>query len=139
VTDADLTKVWEDFSTTSNWAQGIPCFTFGPHSGFPPGQCYSSIQGTSMAVPHVSATIALIASADPGLRHDVDALIAKMKAAAVPGDNHTAAIDTSDHSGGDLTGGSCDTGFCHLGDDPISDADAYGAGIVRATAAGSVR
>jgi hypothetical protein len=134
-TDA-LTKVWEDFSTTSNWAQSIPCFTFQVGSGFPPGQCYSTIQGTSMAVPHVSATLALIASANPSLRHDVDALIAKLKAHAVRGHNHTAAIDTSDNSGGDLTGGTCHTGFCHLGTDVISNADAYGAGIIRATAAG---
>ena len=36
-TDADLTNVWQDFSTTSNWAVEIPCFTFGAGSGFPPG------------------------------------------------------------------------------------------------------
>src|SRR5262245_5916912 len=48
-TGDDLTNVWEDFSITSNWATGIPCYVFTS----PDGQCYSSIQGTSMATPHV--------------------------------------------------------------------------------------
>jgi len=43
----------------------IPCFIFTAESGFPPGQCYSTIQGTSMATPHVSAAFALTASARP--------------------------------------------------------------------------
>ena len=49
VTADDLTNAWQTFSTTSNWAVEIPCFTFTQGSGFPQGQCYSTIQGTSMA------------------------------------------------------------------------------------------
>jgi len=65
----DLTNAWQTFSTTSNWATEIPCFTFTEGSGFPQGQCYSTIQGTSMAAPHATAAVALIASAHPSLRH----------------------------------------------------------------------
>jgi subtilisin family serine protease len=49
----DLTNAWQVFSTTSNWAVNIPCLTFTRGSGFPQGQCYSTIQGTSMAAPQV--------------------------------------------------------------------------------------
>ena len=38
---ADGTNAWEEFSTTSNWAHRVPCFTFAKGTGFPPGQCYS--------------------------------------------------------------------------------------------------
>ena len=63
-TTADLTTAFEDFSTTSNWALEIPCFVFSG-GGFPADQCYSTIQGTSMATPHASGVLALIASQDP--------------------------------------------------------------------------
>jgi subtilisin family serine protease len=69
VTADDLTNAWQSFSTTSNWAVEIPCFTFTAGSGFPQGQCYSTIQGTSMAAPHAAAAVALIASEHPSLRH----------------------------------------------------------------------
>ena len=64
----DLTNAWQVFSTTSNWAVEIPCFTFTAGSGFPQGECYSTIQGTSMAAPQVSGSLALVASAHPSLR-----------------------------------------------------------------------
>jgi len=38
--------------------------------GFPADQCYSTIQGTSMATPHASAVLALVASAKPSLAHN---------------------------------------------------------------------
>jgi subtilisin family serine protease len=135
-TNDDLTNVWEAFSVTSNWALNIPCFTFTDGSGFPPFQCYSSIQGTSMATPHASVVLALIASANPGLRHNVDALIAALKAGTISAHNETEPIDAGDTSNGDLTGIPCDSGYCHLGGSAIPDAEAYGAGIVQATAAG---
>jgi subtilisin family serine protease len=69
VTASDLTNAWQTFSTTSNWAVEIPCYTFTTGSGFPQGQCYSTIQGTSMAAPHAAAAVALIASEHPSLRH----------------------------------------------------------------------
>jgi hypothetical protein len=129
-TTTERNNVWEDFSTTSNWAVEIPCFTFSAASGFPPKQCYSSIQGTSMAAPHVSAAIALAASAHADLRHDPDALVARVKAHAVDAVNHTRALSASDKSPGDLSGVPCRTGYCHLEGGVISNNDAYGAGLL---------
>jgi subtilisin family serine protease len=130
-TSDDLTNAWQTFSTTSNWAVDIPCFIFTEGSGFPPGQCYSTIQGTSMATPHVSAAVALTASAHPSLRHRPAALVARLKARADANvHNLTQVLSATDTSGGDLTGGSCPTGYCHLGGPRISNRDAYGAGLV---------
>jgi subtilisin family serine protease len=129
-TTADLTNVWEDFSTTSNWAVEIPCFTFAEGSGFPPGQCYSTIQGTSMAAPHVSAAVALTASAHPGLRHRPAALIDRVKKQAVAEVNHTRALSATDTSPGDLSGTPCASGYCHLEGPRISNPEAYGAGLL---------
>jgi lantibiotic leader peptide-processing serine protease len=127
----DLTNVWQTFSTTSNWAVDIPCFTFTRGSGFPQGQCYSTIQGTSMAAPHATAAFALTASAHPSLRHRPAALIARVKANANTGvHNWTPPNSPTDTSPGDLTGVRCPTGYCHLGGAPIPDALAYGAGLV---------
>jgi subtilisin family serine protease len=122
--------VWEDFSTTSNWAVEIPCFTFSAADGFPEDQCYSTIQGTSMATPHVSAAIALTASAHPDLRYDPAALLARVQADAVDAVNHTPVLSATDTSPGDLTGVPCSSGYCHLGGAPVSNAEAYGAGLL---------
>lgn len=129
---ADATNAWEEFSTNSNWATEIPCFTFEKGSGFTPGQCYSTIQGTSMATPHVSAVLALIASAKPALRGKPDRLVAFLKSRTRPAHNLTEGLSATDRSKGDLMGPSCESGYCHLGGPSISDADAYGAGIVQA-------
>jgi subtilisin family serine protease len=130
VTSADLTNAWQTFSTTSNWAVEIPCFTFTAGSGFPEGQCYSTIQGTSMAAPHAAAAVALIASAHPSLRHRPGALVARLKAQARSVFNVTPPVSATDTSAGDLTGVACPTGYCHLGGARIPDRDAYGAGLV---------
>jgi subtilisin family serine protease len=130
-TDADGFNAFQVFSTTSNYAQGIPCFTFPAGSGFPPGQCYSTIQGTSMAAPHVAAALALIKSVHPGW--GPAALLAKLKASTVHPTNLTPGLLANDHSKGDLTGAfpaPCTSGYCHLGGPPISNADAYGAGLI---------
>jgi hypothetical protein len=130
-TSADLTNVWQDFSTTSNWATQIDCFTFSASSGFPENQCYAAIQGTSMATPHVAAALALEASAHPNLRKHVGALVSRLKAHAVsPGRNFTRAISATDTSPGDLNGVACANGFCHLTGPVISSRDAYGAGLI---------
>jgi subtilisin family serine protease len=129
VTADDLTNAWQTFSTTSNWAVEIPCFTFTTGSGFPQGQCYSTIQGTSMAAPHAAAAVALIASEHPRLRHRPGALVARLQATARSVHNHTPALSATDTSPGDLTGVACPTGYCHLGGPPISDREAYGAGL----------
>jgi subtilisin family serine protease len=130
-TTEDLTNAWQTFSTTSNWAVQIPCFTFTVGSGFPQGQCYSTIQGTSMATPHVSAALALIASAHPGLRHRPQALVSRLLRQANPDvHNTTQVLSATDTSPGDLNGTPCPTGYCHLGGARVSDSDAYGAGLV---------
>ena len=130
-TTSDLTNAWEVFSTTSNWAVEIPCFTFSRGSGFPQGQCYSTIQGTSMAAPQVSGSLALIASAHPSLRKHPGGLVRRLKALANPNvHNYTQPLSATDTSPADLTGLPCPTGYCHLGGPAISDAGAYGAGLV---------
>jgi subtilisin family serine protease len=128
----DLTNVWQDFNITSNFATQIPCFVLTA-PGFPQGQCYTAIQGTSMAAPHVVGALALSASAHPSLRKHPGRLVARLKAHANTNvHNLTRALSASDTSGGDLTGGTCPTGYCHLGGPRISDREAYGAGLVNA-------
>ena len=132
VTTSDLTTAFEAFSTTSNWAVEIPCYLF-TGGGFPSDQCYSTIQGTSMATPHVSAVLALIASSDDGARGNPDRLERTLKRSVreIRG-NETRAISATDKSPGDLSGLGCTTGYCHLGGETIRDSEAYGAGLVDA-------
>jgi subtilisin family serine protease len=139
VTTDDGTAAWEDFSTTSNFAFEIPCYVFDG-GGFPPDQCYSTIQGTSMATPHASAVLALIASAHPLLQHRPDALTFVLKASArnVRG-NTTPGLLANDFSPGDQSGIACDSGYCHLGGNAIPDREAYGSGIVDAARAIGIR
>jgi subtilisin family serine protease len=129
-TDADGFNAWQTFSTTSNWALGIDCFTFDG-GGFPADQCYATIQGTSMAAPHAAASVALIASAVPFLRHRPELLNLWLKASAArDATNRTQPLSATDVSGGDLTGGACATGYCHLGGAAIDDREAYGFGVI---------
>lgn len=132
-TGSDLTNVYEDFSVTSNWALEIPCFTFTKGSGFYTNACYSAIQGTSMAAPHVAAAAALSAAAHPNLRHNTHALLRHLKGnARDDATNDTRALSRTDKSPGDLSELACPTGYCHLSGARIPDRDAYGAGIVYA-------
>lgn len=131
--ESDDYNAWEDFSTTSNYALEIPCIYFVDFLGFTDYQCYSTIQGTSMAAPHVSAVLAIIASEIPGLRHKPDQLVNHLKThtTRVSG-NTTTAVSATDFSPMDRTDAECPGAFCHLGGAIISDADAYGAGLVDA-------
>ena len=130
-TTDDLTNAWQDFNITSNWATQIPCFFLSAAAGFHEGNCYSTIQGTSMAAPHVAASLALVASAHPSLRKHPAALLSRLQTHANTGvHNVTRALSATDTSPGDLTGLSCPTGYCHLEGPRISDDDAYGAGLV---------
>ena len=130
------TAAWEDFSITSDWALEIPCY-FGLGPQFYPNDCYSTIQGTSMATPHASAVAALIASRNPQLRHNAYAIALLLKASAksISG-NRTQPVSATDKSAADLTGVACPTGYCHLGGPAISDRDAFGAGLVDAAGFG---
>lgn len=130
-TDADGTTAFEDFSITSNWALEIPCFVnLGPQ--FYPDECYSAIQGTSMATPHVSAVAALIAASDSRARHHPARILNALRQGAHEAHNYTQPLSATDTSPGDRTGLACPTGYCHLGGRAISDRDAYGAGVVDA-------
>ncbi len=132
---ADGTNAWETFSITSNFATEIPCFTFDPgNPDFPPNQCYAIIQGTSMSTPHVSAVLAIIASSVPSLWRNPDGLVNFLKTHAdrITG-NTTPPLSATDLTAGDVGGKTCTTGYCHLGGDPIPDAEAYGAGLVDAS------
>jgi subtilisin family serine protease len=130
-TGADLTNVWEDFSTTSNWAVEIDCFTFSAGSGFPENNCYTAIQGTSMAAPHASAALALIASAHASLRHNPSALVTRLKATTSHKVNNLTQVTSArDTSVADLDGSACPAGYCHLGGTRVSNRDAYGRGLV---------
>jgi subtilisin family serine protease len=116
-------------ASAANLAVEIPCFTFTTGSGFPQGQCYSTIQGTSMAAPHAAAAVALIASEHKSLRHRPGALVARPRAKARSVNNLTPPLSATDTSPGDLTGVACPTGYCHLGGAPIANRNAYGAGL----------
>jgi subtilisin family serine protease len=154
VSEADGFKAWEDFSITSNYAFEIPCVIFDGSSadpatdgyygvptqtGFDDEQCYSTIQGTSMAAPHASATLALIASAHPELRFEPAMLIKFLKKSAVTPakslTNATPPLSATDKTNTDLTNLACPDGYCHLGGKAIKAKEAYGAGLVNAAGA----
>jgi subtilisin family serine protease len=127
-------QAWEDFSITSNYAQEIPCVIFDGSSadptadgyygvptqtGFDDDQCYSSIQGTSMAAPHASAVLALILSAHPELVGDPVGLVKFLKKSAVTPvkslTNTTPPLSATDVSNTDRDGVACPDAYCHLG------------------------
>jgi subtilisin family serine protease len=151
---------WEDFSITSNYALEIPCVVFDgtpndptgsdppdpqgyygvtAQPGFDSDQCYGTIQGTSMAAPHASATLALIASAHPELRFEPKNLVKFLKKSAVTPakslTNATPPLSATDTSNADLTGAACPSAYCHLGGKAIKSKEAYGGGLVDAAAA----
>jgi subtilisin family serine protease len=113
---------------------GVPTQT-----GFDDDQCYSSIQGTSMAAPHASATLALILSAHPELVGDPVGLVKFLKKSAVTPvkslDNTTPPLSATDTSNTDRDGVACPEAYCHLGGKAIKSKEAYGAGLVNAAAA----
>lgn len=129
-TTADLTNAWDTFNITSNYATQIPCFVF-TGGGFPQGECYSTIRGTSMAAPHVAAAFALSASEHPSLRKHPGRLQRWVQGRAnTKLWNTTRPLSGSDTSPADLTGVACPSGYCHLGGPRIPNSEAYGAGLV---------
>jgi hypothetical protein len=89
-----------------------------------------------MATPHVSAVLALIASTNKSARYHPDILVRILKQSTqdVYG-NTTPPVSATDLSPADRTGIICTFGYCHLGGKPISDKDAYGAGLIDASRA----
>ncbi|MFG2074107.1 S8 family serine peptidase [Nonomuraea maritima] len=67
-----------------------------------PGNSYASYTGTSMASPHVAATVALIWSASPGLQGDVDATRPLLDSTAIDvADTSCGGTDTDNNVWGE--------------------------------------
>lgn len=101
------------------------------------GAGFGWLQGTSMSSPNATGVAALVLSAKPALQANPGALLAHLKATArTDMDNLTGPNDPA-NTAPSFTGVPCPSGWCHLkfGFGLISDADAYGAGIVDAGAA----
>ena len=83
--------------------------------------------------------LALIASAHPELRFDPKSLIKFLKKSAVTPvkllTNTTPPVSATDVSAADLTGDTCDFGYCHLAGKAIKAKEAFGAGLVNAAKA----
>jgi hypothetical protein len=94
------------------------------------GDGFMWLQGTSQATANVSGAIAALLSAKPELRGNPGAVLGRLAATArTDMVNAMGPMDAADTS--DTHAGPCATGFCHVDtQDPISFADAYGAGIV---------
>lgn len=100
------------------------------------GDGFGWLQGTSMAAPNAVGVAALVLSASRDLRGHGDALVARLEAKANRSvTNWVGPSDPTNLAPG-LDGTPCATGYCHLEQSsPISFADAYGAGLVDASAA----
>jgi subtilisin family serine protease len=115
------------------------CATIGGPADFAcfeqEGAGFAWLQGTSMSSPEVAGVSALVLSAKPALRESPDALATRLTSTARTSvTNHTGISSAS--KGAAWDGTPCGTGFCHVDwSNPVSNADAYGAGIVNAAAA----
>jgi subtilisin family serine protease len=101
------------------------------------GETFGWFQGSSMSSPNAAGVAALALAARPDLRGQPDALAGHLAATARTDlDNATPRLDPHDGSP-DYGGEPCETGYCHLDWDapPVGFAEAYGAGMVDATAA----
>jgi len=105
------------------------CFTFR-------GQAFGWMQGTSMATPNAVGVAALVLSQQNELRNRPDALVSRLERKADDDVVNYMGPNDPANTAPALDGTPCDTGFCHIDQhDPISFADAYGAGLVDAGAA----
>ena len=104
------------------------------------GASFGWLQGTSMSSPNATGVAALTLGAHPGL--SPDALLARLQATARTDMANGTGPNKPADFGVDANGVPCTSGYCHLqyytpGDpaNPITFADAYGAGMVNAAAA----
>jgi subtilisin family serine protease len=113
--------------------------TSNPFSTPTAHQCYGAMQGTSMAVPHVAAVLALIAGAHPELAGQPAKLVKFLKSQAVTPIkslvNATPPLSPTDVSNTELSNSACPGGYCHLGGKAIKANEAFGAGLVNAAKA----
>jgi len=113
--------------------------TSNPFSTPTAHQFYGAMQGTSMAVPHVAAVLALIAGAHPELAAQPAKLVKFLKSQAVTPIkslvNATPPLSPTDVSNTDLSNSACPGGYCHLGGKAIKAKEAFGAGLVNAARA----
>ena len=122
---------------------GDICRTIGSPADFAcfeyDGATFGWFQGTSMSSPQVAGVAALTLAAKPALQEHPDQLAAQLTGTARSGIvNHTGKSSAS--TGPAWDGTPCGTGYCHVtfatsGQNAISSAQAYGAGMVNAAAA----
>ena len=107
------------------------CFTVN-------GAAFGWLQGTSMSAPNASGVAALILAAKPRLQGNPDGLLRAMQSTARKDMvNETGPTDPADR-GPSASGAACTQGWCHVDfykdgvNNPITFADAYGAGMANA-------
>lgn len=100
------------------------------------GAGFGWLQGTSMSSPNATGVAALTLAAHPELKGDPAGLLARLKSTArTDMENFMGPNDPANMSAA-FNGTACLTGYCHVDfANPITKADAYGAGIVDAAAA----
>jgi hypothetical protein len=99
------------------------------------GSAFGWLQGTSMSSPNATGVAALALAAHPSLQGHPDLLLAKLQSTARTDMVNLMGPNDPDNFANSYTGVPCSTGYCHVDfDHPISASDAYGAGMVNATA-----
>ncbi len=100
------------------------------------GAGFGWLQGTSMSSPNAAGVAALTLAAHPELQGNPAGLQARLQGTARTDMVNFMGPNDPNNMAPALDGTPCNTGFCHIKfNGPISFSDAYGAGIVRASAA----
>jgi len=100
------------------------------------GAGFAFLQGTSMSSPNAAGVGTLVLAARPALQGNPDGLLARLRATARTNMTNFMGPNDPANTSDSTLNGPCPTGWCHIDrNHPISNADAYGAGIVNAAAA----
>ena len=100
------------------------------------GAGFGWLQGTSMSSPNAAGVAALTLAAHPELKDNPAGLQARLQGTARTDMVNFMGPNDPSNMAPALDGTPCNTGYCHIKfNAPISFGDAYGAGIVRASAA----